>query len=116
MDHTVHVAVEAEEQTELGLVLDLAFDRGARRILLDEDLPRVAHGLLEAERDAGLDRIDFEDLDFDFLRAVCRTTPPTSPPAPSCLTEVVVVLLFFIFNYLDLHRLADVKHLGRVID
>src|SRR3954453_12821107 len=68
MDHAVHIAVESEEQTELGLVLDLAFDRGARRILLDEDLPRVAHGLLETERDTALDRIDFEDLDFDFLR------------------------------------------------
>ena len=31
MDHAVDVAVEAEEQAELGLVLDLAFDRGARR-------------------------------------------------------------------------------------
>src|SRR5689334_22968419 len=68
MDHAVHVAVEAEEQAELGLVLDLAFDRGARRILLDEDLPRVAHGLLETERDTTLDRIDLEDLDFDLLR------------------------------------------------
>jgi len=28
MDHAVDVAVEAEEQAELGLVLDLAFDLG----------------------------------------------------------------------------------------
>src|SRR5207244_564194 len=42
VDHAVYVAVEAEEQAELGLVLDLAFDRGAGRILLDEDLPRIA--------------------------------------------------------------------------
>ena len=37
-------------------------------ILFDEHLPRIAHGLLEAERNAALDRIDFEHLNFDFLR------------------------------------------------
>src|SRR6185437_12356198 len=68
MDHAVHVAVEAEEQAELCLVLDLAFDGGTRRMLLDEHLPRIAHGLLEAERDAALDRIDFENLHLDLLR------------------------------------------------
>ncbi len=35
--------------------------------LLDEDLPRIAHGLLETERDAALDRIDFEHLHLDLL-------------------------------------------------
>src|SRR4051812_8992916 len=68
MDHAVDVAFEAQEQTELGLVLDFAFDGGADRELLDEDFPGIAHGLLEAERDAALDRIDFENLHFDFLR------------------------------------------------
>src|SRR5882757_5746183 len=68
MHHAVDVAVEAEEQTELGLVLDFAFDRGTDRELLDEHFPGIAHGLLEAERDAALDRIDFENLHFDFLR------------------------------------------------
>src|SRR6185312_2200532 len=68
MDHAVHVAVEAEEQAELGLVLDFAFDRRAGRVFLDEHFPRIAHGLLETERDAALDRIDFEHLHFDFLR------------------------------------------------
>ena len=68
VDHAVHVTVEAEEQAELGLVLDLAFDRRTRRMLLDEHFPRIAHGLLEAERDAALDRIDLEDLHLDFLR------------------------------------------------
>src|SRR5580704_895262 len=67
MDHAVDIAVEAEEQAELGLVLDLALDHGARRIFLDEHFPRIAHGLLEAERDAALDRIDFEHLDLDLL-------------------------------------------------
>src|SRR3954462_3672792 len=68
MDHAVDVAVETEEQTELGLVLDLAFDGRTDRELLNEDFPGVAHGLLETERDAALDRIDFQDLHFDFLR------------------------------------------------
>src|SRR5215471_2613217 len=68
VDHAVDVALEAEEQAELGLVLDLALDHRTGRMLLDEDLPRVAHGLLEAERDAALDGIDFQHLHFDFLR------------------------------------------------
>jgi len=44
-----HERVEAEEQAELGLVLDLALDRGTDRELLDEHFPGIAHGLLEAE-------------------------------------------------------------------
>src|SRR3981189_1443006 len=68
MDHAVDVALETQEQTELGLVLDLAFDGRTDRELLDENFPGVAHGLLETERDAALDRIHFENLHFDFLR------------------------------------------------
>src|ERR1700687_1799477 len=68
MDHAVHFAVEPQEQPELGLVLDLALDGGSDRILLDEHFPGIAHGLLEAERNPALDRIDFENLHFDFLR------------------------------------------------
>src|SRR5216684_3851954 len=68
MDHAVDVALEPEEQAEFGLVLDLAFDRRSDRELLDEHFPGIAHGLLEAERDPALDRIDFENLHFDFLR------------------------------------------------
>src|SRR2546423_2586451 len=68
MHHPVDVAVEPEEQAEFGLVLDLALDSGTDRVLLDESLPRIAHRLLQAERDAALDRIDLEDLDFDLLR------------------------------------------------
>src|SRR5262245_58908537 len=67
VDHAVNVAVEAEEEPELGLVLDLALEHGAGRILLDEDLPRIAHGLLEPERDAPLDRIDLENLHLHLL-------------------------------------------------
>src|SRR3984957_16472114 len=68
MDHAVDVALEPEEQTELGLVLDLAFDRRSDREFFDENLPGVTHGLLEAERNPALDRIDFQNLHFDFLR------------------------------------------------
>src|SRR6266478_5946479 len=68
MDHAVDIALETEEQAELGLVLDLAFDGRTDREFLDENFPGVAHGLLEAERDAALDRIHFENLHFDFLR------------------------------------------------
>src|SRR5579871_5444761 len=68
MHHAVDVAVEAEEEAELGLVLDLAFDRRAHRMLLGEGLPWIGQGLLEAERNPALDRIDFEHGDFDFLR------------------------------------------------
>src|SRR4029077_319423 len=62
-------AVEAEEQAELGLVLDLAFDLRAGRIFLQEHFPRIAHGLLQSERNAALDRIDFQHLHFDLLRS-----------------------------------------------
>ena len=68
MDHAVDVVLEPEEQAELGLVLDLALDLGADRMLLRELLPRIAHGLLQAERDAALRRIDLEDHHFHFLR------------------------------------------------
>src|SRR3979490_2063854 len=68
MDHAVDVALEPEEQTELGLVLDLALDRRSDREFFDEHFPGIAHGLLEAERDPAFDRIDFENLHFDFLR------------------------------------------------
>src|SRR6185312_15259382 len=69
VDHAVDVALEAEEQAELGLVLDLPLDHRTDRELLDEDLPGIAHGLLEAERDAALDGIHFKHLHFDFLRS-----------------------------------------------
>src|SRR5712672_932492 len=68
MDHAVDVALEPEEQTEFGLVLDLAFDRRSDWEFFDEHFPGIAHGLLEAERNPALDRIDFENLHFDFLR------------------------------------------------
>src|SRR4051812_43944459 len=165
MDHAVHIAVEAEEQTELGLVLDLAFDRGARRVLLDEDFPRIAHGLLEAERDAALDRVDFENLHFDLLRGrddLARMDVLLGPrhfgdvdqafdarlqfderavvgdvgdaafepradreldldALPRIVQQLLhaerdAVGLVVDLDDLDLHRLTDVEHFGRVID
>src|SRR4029453_16218131 len=56
MDHAVDVALEPEEQAEFGLVLDLALDGGSHREFFDEHFPRVAHGLLETERNPALDR------------------------------------------------------------
>ena len=67
VNHAVHIAVEADEQAEFGLVLDFAFDGRADRELLGEGFPRVCQGLLEAERDAALVGIDLEHHDFDFL-------------------------------------------------
>jgi hypothetical protein len=67
VDHAVDVAVEADEQAELGGVLDFALDLAADRVLLGEVVPRVGLGLLEAEADAALLAVDLEDLDLDFL-------------------------------------------------
>src|SRR5213078_778948 len=38
------------------------------REFFDEDFPGITHGLLEAQRNPALDRIDFQNLHFDFLR------------------------------------------------
>src|SRR5690606_34827810 len=57
MHHAVDVAVQTDEQAELGLVLDLALDNSARRMVAGERLPRILKRLLEAERDAALLRI-----------------------------------------------------------
>jgi hypothetical protein len=68
VDHAVDVAVEADEQAELGRVLDFAFDGRTDRVLLGEGFPGVLLGLLEAEADAALVAVDFEHHDVDFLR------------------------------------------------
>ena len=68
VDHAVDVVLEADEQTELGLVLHLALDVGADRVLLGEGLPRVLERLLQAQRDAALHLIDLEDHDLNLLR------------------------------------------------
>ena len=67
VDHAVDVALEADEQAELGRVLDFALDDRTDRVLLGEGLPRVRLGLLEAKRDPALLLVDLEHLDVDFL-------------------------------------------------
>ena len=67
MDHAVDIAFEADEQAELGLVLDLALDLRADRMGAREGFPRILERLLEAERDAALGRIDLEHHHVDFL-------------------------------------------------
>src|SRR5205807_8212191 len=67
MDHAVNIPVEADEQTEFGLALDLALDLRAGRILRGEGFPRIGERRFEAKRDAALDRIDFENLNLDLL-------------------------------------------------
>src|SRR6185312_12229576 len=65
--HAVDVVVEADEQAELGGVLDLAFHGRADRVGRDEGVPRIGHGLLQAQRYAALGRIDVEDDHFHLL-------------------------------------------------
>src|SRR5581483_3353073 len=67
VDHAVDIAVEADEEAELGLVLDLALDDGIDRVALGEGLPRIGERLLEAKRDAPLHRVYFEDHHLHFL-------------------------------------------------
>jgi len=57
----------AKKQAKFGLVLDLALDHRAGGIFLEKHLPRIAHGLFEAERNTALHRIDFENLHLDLL-------------------------------------------------
>jgi hypothetical protein len=68
VDHAVDVAGQADEQTELGGVLDFALDGRADRVLVGELFPRIALGLLEAEADAALVAVDLEHHHVDFLR------------------------------------------------
>src|SRR5258708_849089 len=67
MDHAVDLAGQADEEAELGDVLDLALELAADRIFLDEGAPRIGQGLLEAEADAPLLRVDIEHHDLDLL-------------------------------------------------
>src|SRR6202000_1271133 len=66
--HAVDVVVEADEQTEFGGVLDFAFDGRAQRMLFQERIPGVGHGLLEAQRDAALGGVHIQHHHVDFLR------------------------------------------------
>ncbi len=67
MDHAVHAAIEADEETELGDVADRALDHRALRVARQEHIPGIVLGLLEAQRDAALLGVDLEDLHFHLL-------------------------------------------------
>src|SRR6185369_9767945 len=69
VNHAVDVALEADEQAELGRVLDLALDDRADRVRLGEGLPRVRLRLLEAERNPALLLVHLEHLHVHFLRS-----------------------------------------------
>src|SRR5262249_46906309 len=131
----------------------------------DEYLPRIAHGLLEAERDAALDRIDLENLHVHLLgggddlagmhvllgprhlghvdepldaglelheRAVVGDVGDAAletradrifrlDALPGVVLQLLhaerdAVRLVVDLDDLDLHLLADIEHLGRMID
>ena len=67
MDNAVDVALEPDEQAELGRVLDLALDRRSDRMLLGEGSPRICLCLLETEADPALLLVDLEHLHVHFL-------------------------------------------------
>src|SRR3984957_13295926 len=67
MDHAIDIRVQADEQPELGLVLDLALDARADRMPFRESLPWVLQRLLEAKRNAALGGVDLEHLNLDLL-------------------------------------------------
>ena len=65
--HAVDVALQPDEDTELGDALDLALDLGTRRKAVVELDPGVLLALLEAQADAALVGIDVEHHDLDLL-------------------------------------------------
>src|SRR4029079_7473910 len=67
VDHAVDVALEADEQAELGRILDFALDLAADPVGSREGLPRVRLSLLEAKADAALLLVHLEYLHVDFL-------------------------------------------------
>src|SRR5206468_4308796 len=69
VDHSVDIALEADEQPELGRVLDLALDGRADRMRRCKRRPRIFLRLLEAERNPALLLVHLEHLDVDFLRS-----------------------------------------------
>ena len=67
MDHAVHTALETDEQAELGDVAHGTFDVRALGVNAHEGIPRIVLRLLEAQRNAALVGVDFEDLHLDLL-------------------------------------------------
>ena len=65
--HAVDFARQADEQPELGDVLDFAFHFRTHGVLGHEGFPGVVAALLEAEADAAFFRIRIQHDDFHFL-------------------------------------------------
>ncbi len=66
MNHAINITVEADEQAELGRILDFAFNDRADRVAGGKAIPRVGDCLLKAKRDAALFLVDFKNDDIDF--------------------------------------------------
>ena len=67
VDHAVDAAGQADEQAELGDVLDIALDLGTGRVAFDEVVPGVRAALLQAQADAALLLVGVEHHDLDLL-------------------------------------------------
>src|SRR3546814_19814822 len=67
VNHAVDSAGQPDERAERGDVADFALELGSRRELVQELVPRIGLGLLEAERDAALLRNHVKDLDLYLL-------------------------------------------------
>src|SRR3546814_15256420 len=67
VNHAVDVAGQADEQAELGRILNFALDHRADGVCFGEGTPRVRLRLLEAQRNAALLAVDLEDDDLDLL-------------------------------------------------
>ena len=78
----VDITADVDEDAEVGDVADLTLDLRADRVLLREDVPRVALELLHAQRDALALEIDLEDdrlnlvADAHHLRGVLDALGP----------------------------------------
>ena len=67
MDHSVHAAVQADEQAELGDIADGAFDLRAGWMGVGECNPGIFLDLFQAKRNSPLLWIDLKHLDFNLL-------------------------------------------------
>src|SRR5581483_513648 len=67
VDEAVDVVLDLDEEPEVGDALDLPRDARPDGVVDPHHLPRVRLGLLQAERDAPVGRVDVDDLDLDLL-------------------------------------------------
>src|ERR1700730_4179595 len=68
MDHAVDLVLQTDEEAKLGDRFYLAFDKTSDRMRCGKRLPRIVHALFETQRYTALVGIDFQHLDFHFLR------------------------------------------------